>query len=103
MTLKGFLLLVKAPGQAMFLLFFSRSAATSHDDQSIQSVATFSLFLSEVACGGIGAAYACVPLDSSSLADLAEHLGWLLLWHVCVPAVGGGVPHACAAFILQDK
>lgn len=82
----------------MFLLFFSRSSVTSHDDQSIQSVATFSLFLSEVACGGICAAYACgqqlcVPLDRSSLAALAKHLGQLLRCHVCVPAEGAVVFH----------
>lgn len=90
---KRFLLLIKAPGQATFLLFSSRSQATSSDDQSIQSVATFSLCLSKVACGGTGAARAlrqqlCVPLDGSSLAALAEHLGQFLHCHTCAPAEG---------------
>lgn len=77
---KGFLLLIKAPGQATFLLFFSRSWVTSSDDQSIQYVAAFSLCLNEVACGGMGAARAlgqqlCVPLDGSSLLPLLSTLG----------------------------
>ena len=70
---------------------------TSSDDQSIQSVAAFSLCLTEVACGGMNAAHAlgqplCVSLDiSSGLAALAEHPGWFLHCHTCVPAEGNVV------------